>query len=287
MQSFMFDIQGQLNNIYLSNHRALWPLFETVVNAIQSIEESPNRMNGNIQIVAKREIFPEYEGKYEQLQMPVQNLPPFSAFSVSDNGTGFDKKNYRSFQTAYSTLKIQKGCKGIGRFLWLKAFASVAVDSIFETNGKYYHRQFTFSPSGIDPEENIVECEPREHITTVTLSDFAAKYKKAAPVELDVIAKRIIEHCLPFFIVGNCPRIILTDNIDTIDLNQYYDEIIKDSLAQNQFKYNDTSFTIYHLRLPEGATAHELHLCANKLDVSSVELKKFVPDLQKKINLLQ
>ena len=45
----------------------------------------------------------------------------------------------------------------------------------------------------------------------------------------------------------------------------------------------ENEFVLYHLRLPERATAHELHLCANMQEVLSVELKKHIPDLQKKI----
>ncbi len=46
----------------------------------------------------------------------------FESFSIIDNGNGFTAENYKSFRTADSSLKWKKGCKGIGRFLWLKAF---------------------------------------------------------------------------------------------------------------------------------------------------------------------
>lgn|GEM_PF-6583714 len=43
---------------------------------------------------------------------------------MTDNGNGFNTENYTSFLEAYSQLKVKKGCKGIGRFLLLKAFDS-------------------------------------------------------------------------------------------------------------------------------------------------------------------
>lgn len=109
-------------------------------------------------------------------------------------------------------------------------------------------------------------------------------YRNSTPLELDIIAKKIIEHCLPFFISGNCPEITIYDNIsETINLNRYYSQNIKESLHQDHFKIKNHEFVLYHLRLPEGALSHELHLCANMQEVSSIDLKKHIPDLQKKI----
>ncbi len=56
MAAFTLDIKGQLNNMRLSESKALWPLFEAVVNAIQAIEDSPNSKNGKITIFAQREM---------------------------------------------------------------------------------------------------------------------------------------------------------------------------------------------------------------------------------------
>lgn len=52
---FALDIRGHLNSLRLAESKALWPLFEAVVNSIQSIEDSPNRDNGKITIFAQRE----------------------------------------------------------------------------------------------------------------------------------------------------------------------------------------------------------------------------------------
>lgn len=275
-----FDLKGHLNSLNLSTSKALWPLFEAIVNSIQSIEDSPNREQGQITIVAEREF---------QVQSEIDKrvvLGKFDSFSITDNGIGFDSGNFDSFRTACSTYKIQKGCKGIGRFLWLKAFESVDITSTFQENGKYYKRVFRFSAeNGITPEINNCSLIEDESIsTTVTLNNFFTKYRTSAPVELEVVAKKIIEHCLPFFISGNCPKIILVDNMSPpIDLNRYYDSIIKDSLHQDHFSIKDASFIIYHLRMPEGTDAHKLHLCADLQEVESIELKNYIPDLRKKI----
>lgn len=168
--------------------------------------------------------------------------------------------------------------------MWLKVFESVEIKSVFHEEGIPFCREFVFSPSGVLPEDNKRPTEETDIRTEIRLKGYIAQYKRACPVELDVIAKKIIEHCLLFFVSGTCPKIVLYDGVsDAINLNQYFEANIKDSLHQDHFEIKDKSFIIYHLRVPEGANAHELHLCANLQEVTSVELKKYIPDLQKKI----
>ena len=279
MSAFTLDIKGQLNNMRLSDAKALWPLFEAVVNSIHSIEDSACKDCGEITIFAQRDV-----GMHESYDKEKPPLERINSFTITDNGQGFTAEDYTSFNTAYSTLKIKKGCKGIGRFLWLKAFESVEIKSVFQEDGKTFCRDFVFSPNGILPEDNRKAIGKTDNKTEVKLKDFAAQFKRACPVELDVIAKKIIEHCLLFFISGSCPKITLYDGVsDAINLNQYFEANIKDSLHQDHFTIKDNPFVLYHLRVPEGANSHELHLCANLQEVTSVELKNYIPDLQKKI----
>ena len=45
------------------------------------------------------------------------------SFEITDNGAGFNDKNYVSFDIYGSDHKLEMGCKGVGRVLWLKAFS--------------------------------------------------------------------------------------------------------------------------------------------------------------------
>lgn len=279
MSNFTFNIKGLLRDMRLAEAKALWPLFEAVVNAIQAIEDSPCKAAGRITVFVHRENTRVNAGELAKV-----SSEKIEAFTVTDNGIGLDTKNYESFLSAYSTHKVQKGCKGIGRFLWLKAFEHVEITSVFCENGIYYRREFVFSEEGVTPEENVQICDKAETGTTVKLVGFQSKYKNQSPVELDVIASKLIEHCLLFFICGNCPQIVLMDGInDSINLNSYYAENIKDSLHQDPFEIKGKKFVLYHLQVPEGANKHELHFCANMHEVKSMELAKFIPDLTKKI----
>lgn len=169
MSAFTLDIRGQLNNMRLAESKALWPLFEAVVNSIQAIEDSPNKNQGKIFISAVRDSV--YQGTVDTGR---EALEKFESFIITDNGIGMDSSNYRSFNTAYSTLKAKKGCKGIGRFLWLKAFEKVEIESTYYENGDHHNRKFTFTPEGINPENNTQKVEETTISTKVTLKNFLA-----------------------------------------------------------------------------------------------------------------
>lgn len=187
MNNFRFNLKGQLNEVKLPEYKALWPLFETIVNSIQSIEESTNSQNGQIIVLANR---------LEDRQVDIdgnEEVNPFFEFQVIDNGEGFNSINYNSFLEAYSNLKVSKGCKGIGRFLWLKAFTKVNIESIYYEEDKWLKRQFEFSAdNGVEPEENIVHSIDTEYKTVVTLTDFILKYRKKAPLSLEALAKKLL-----------------------------------------------------------------------------------------------
>lgn len=279
MNNFRFNLKGQLNEVRLPEYKALWPLFETIVNSIQSIEESSNSENGQIYILAKR-----LEGRQVDVDGN-EEINPFYEFQVIDNGEGFNSTNYNSFLEAYSNLKVSKGCKGIGRFLWLKAFTAVSIESVYYENNRWLKRKFVFSAdNGIEPEENIEDCVQVEYKTVVTLSNFMVKYRKKAPLSLEALAKRVIEHCLPYFLGDDCPHIILRDNLgETYDLNKYFENTIKDSLHRDDFEKDGNYFSLYHIRMSEGAAKHELHFCASKREVKSYDLSQYITDLQKRI----
>ena len=86
--------------------KTLWPLFEAIVNAIHSIEDSPNKDNGKISITVIR----DEEPRFPNCQPDLEKI---NSFVIEDNGVGFNEENYVSFNTAYSTFKIKKGCKSL------------------------------------------------------------------------------------------------------------------------------------------------------------------------------
>ena len=281
---FTLSVAGQVGQIKLSQAKALWPLFETVINSIQSLEDTEDSekiitiealRNSNVQIRINTDGSKSEEPSH------------FEEFIVTDNGNGFEQKNYDSFMQAYTQLKVKKGCKGIGRFLWLKAFDEIVINSTYTENGKWYLRSFTFSINGVSPEDNIKELDSEScvRMTQVCLKRFKPMYRDSVAYKLESLARKIIEHCLPYFIMGGCPTIILKDNRgESFHLNNYYEKTYKDSLHQDPMSLRGRNYQLYHMLLPEGADRHELHLCANNREVKSFDLSRKIPNMQKRID---
>jgi hypothetical protein len=267
------DVTGRLRNIQLPYAKALLPLFEAVVNSIHSIEDAKIK-NGKIDVFIIR--------GYQQAELFSDlSFTPIQGFKVVDNGVGFDEKNYSSFQTADSTFKISKGSKGIGRFLWLKAFDHIKIDSIYQQNTKFFQRKFNFKASneGISHHEND-PIEADERSTTVELSNFNPKYQEKCPQSAELIAKRIIEHCLIYFISENPPIINVIDEEKITNLNNYFNEEVKPNSTYERLILKSEEFLVLSIRLYRAESSeHKLHYCAQNREVYSEKLSKYIPDL--------
>jgi len=285
MAFFKTDLKGQIRNTDLPKSNGIWALFEAIVNSIQALEGYPTE-EAYIEIYAKRETMVDPNtGKLEQYDLYGQKtILPFESFEITDNGSGFTTENFDSFITAHSTLKIAKGCKGIGRFLWLKAFKKASIVSNYEEEGSWYCRAFDFDEN-FSPDENdyVSPSEIKERKTTIILEEFQKPYQKDVPKSLESLAGRIVEHCLTYFILSKCPRIVVKDDIDSIVLHDYYNTNIKDSLHRDNIELGGRTFTLYHLQMQKNVDAHKLHLCANDREVRPVALSGSIPNLNKKI----
>ena len=135
-----FNMQGLVNQLNFSNY--LMPLYETVINSIQSIELGKIK-NGYIEIYIKRASGQKNIIKNEELY----KVQPIQDIIVTDNGEGFNNSHLKSFLKAYSTEKQNLGCKGVGHFTWLRAFREVRIESSFKNNKQFLSRKFTYFPS--------------------------------------------------------------------------------------------------------------------------------------------
>ena len=133
------NFRGLVDLHTLPTSEPLLPLYEAVVNSIQSIEDA-KISNGMIDVYIERESQTTISSSWET---DIDNI------TITDNGIGFTDENYTSFDTYASDLKLKKGCKGIGRIMWLKAFDSVEIDSVYELENEKYRRTFTFDAKNI------------------------------------------------------------------------------------------------------------------------------------------
>jgi hypothetical protein len=275
------DLKGRVKNTYLPVTKALLPLFEAVVNSIHAIEDA-NISNGCI------DIFIERNQNQQILLAEHIDLQPIESFKVVDNGIGFNEEHFNSFQTSDTTLKASKGSKGIGRFLWLKAFSSVVISSTYiSKENDFYTREFNFelSDAGI---VNIInhKTDLRECQTTVKLVCFDKKYQKHCPHKALTIAKKILEHCLVYFLTEDVPTVRLFDTESSVIIvNDLFKRTVKPFSNTEAFKIKSKDFEINHLKFYFSGddTTHELHYCANNREVINEELNKSIPDLNKKL----
>lgn len=196
-------LEGELGGIVAMmkdfKSEPLFPMFEAVVNSIQAIDE---RFDGDvnssgkieIEIVRKREFQQEFDGWFGKKELPIVS------FRITDNGIGFNDANLRFFRTIASTYKIEKGCKGMGRFSWLKVFDIVRIESIYDFDGRRYQRNIEFSLAN-----GLKVSEPKEVDrdvrTTVDLIGMKKSYRdsQATLKTTKKIAQRTLEHILSYF----------------------------------------------------------------------------------------
>jgi hypothetical protein len=138
------DLMGRVKNTKLGQKYCLLPLFEAIVNSIDAIEEG----GGSIEIRIVRDTAQKSIGEGDSKTV----WDPITGFIIEDTGAGFTQENFASFQTSDSTRKSGRGGKGVGRLMWLKAFDSAEIDSVYR-KGKVFRRRafrFTLTKGGIE-----------------------------------------------------------------------------------------------------------------------------------------
>jgi hypothetical protein len=267
------SIAGKLENTALPVSRPLAPLYEAIHNAMQAIDDAGD---------GSHEITITIERLAELLEEGVARP---TGFVIRDTGIGFDDDNSRSFFTAESRYKADKGGKGNGRFLWLKAFDHVAVDSHFkDLDGKLRRRNFVFDrredqdvPDSIPPVSDAIG-------STLTLTDMNEKLSKLLSRALEWYADRIIAHFLPYFRRANCPHISINDGAAPIVLNERFAKTVAPNAVPHPFKIDEDSFTLTGYRITS-AEARDNMLCfaARGRAVKRERLAKYVQGLERKI----
>lgn len=281
------DFCGRVTNTPLPLSHGLLPLFEAIVNSIDSIEQR-GCSDGRIVIKVRRdqaEVADDLHGNIK---------PNIAGFCVQDNGSGFTETNFESFTTLDTRTKVEQGGKGIGRLLWLKAFSSASIVSRYvEQGGAAYSRFFRFvlSPDGI-ADHNCQELgddpstiTPR---TTVSLQGFRNRYQEAVPKGASVIARRIVEHFLEYFVLRRAPQIVFEDPDDgyLANLNDIYEEEYLREESQSDFLVKQHPFVLLHTFLhTDGEDKHNVTFCAHSRAVETLHLASGIPHLHSPLQM--
>lgn len=270
------NIKRAIENIK-SNINIYSPIIEVIVNSIQAIEEKGIK-DGNIIVELYRT---------SQIEMD-DSIPPVNSIKVIDNGVGFNDKNRDSFDTLYTDYKIGQGGKGFGRFICLKYFENLHVDSIYNQDGLLKNRKFSIGKGNdIIVNEKITETDSQNTGTTVHLSSIKVNLLNK---KISTIGRVIVEKLLPYFIAKdyNCPTIILKESNETesIVLNDYLKEtnaIIKElDVNENTFELGKAPKQLFHVRIfkfyyPKNQKS-KISLVAHKREVIDTSLYHYIPE---------
>lgn len=241
------SLKGRLRNTNLPLTNVLYPLFEAAVNSIHSIDsllrkgKISSSMDGSISIKILRS---SQETAYSDVK------PDIIGFEIIDNGVGFNTDNFTSFQTLDSEYKMDLGCRGVGRLLWLKAFNKVRVKSIYEENGKIYTRTFDFNATNDIHNEDVNETPKAKIETSIKLLDIQKNYSKYLRKTAGAISRDLLEHCLWYFIRnGGAPEIFINDSGERISLQKEYDSLMINASDRTTFNLKSRTFEITHVKL--------------------------------------
>ncbi|MBK8815207.1 MAG: ATP-binding protein [Methylococcaceae bacterium] len=278
------NLQGRLRNTDLPKSHGLLPVIEAVVNSIHSLEEK-----GNLKTDGKITLKIERKPKSNLYDNDIY-LNEIIGFIIEDNGIGFNDNNLASFNEFDSEYKLAKGCRGVGRLLWLKAFERIEINSGFQASeSSYRRRKFSFdSKNGISiPQEIAISGEDIK--TTVHLQEFNKKYQANSPKTIDSIARTILEHCLWYFVrPQGFPKIIIKDDdsgASLIDLTELYDSFMYESAKNESIKIKEFDFELTHIKFRASlGKKHIISLCAASRLVKEEDIGGKIPGLFGKIS---
>ena len=278
-------LEGRLRNTNLPYSKGLMPVYEAVINSIEAIEE---RSQAEGKALSDYSIRLDIDRAAQLDLEPKRGPRPESyieGFRILDDGVGFNNRNWESFRTLDSLHKVEKGCRGIGRLMWLKAFNSVEVRSTYEENGEIRRRNFTFdmanevsgaavSPAAVDGIGTVVE-----------LKGFKPGFASATHKTSEKIASGLLEHCLWYFIrAEGVPCITVIDGEDVLDLFQLFDAHMHSSSSSETIELKERSFEITHVKVRvDRNKPHTLGYCASGRLVREEGLTGRIPGLYKAI----
>ncbi|WP_429183279.1 hypothetical protein, partial [Aeromonas rivipollensis] len=253
---------------------------EFAVNSIHSIEEKGNSDNGKVVLRINRTT-------QESLDFDAKSLPPILGFTITDNGCGFNETNFKSFETLDSDHKIDKGCRGVGRLMWLKVFDLVEVESHFvDDDGLLKERVFRFNDKSGVHGTKVGAASEQQPGTQITLVGFDGSYRKQVPTKGLIIANQLLEHVLWYFVrQGSAPKILVEDVGEVFDLDDLLTEHMHASAFSETIAIGDYSFELTHIKFRASVNKkHQLALCAANRLVKEESIQGKIPGLYGKIS---
>lgn len=229
------SILGQINE----NITFFQPLFEAIIN---SLDASATNIEVDIKTDKQKTLFDNIE------------RVAITGYSVTDNGTGFTADNRTSFLKYLSSYKQKLGCKGIGRFTWLKIFDNISIESFTGEEKVSFTFNSNFSENDITAESNTTSKKTIVSFLDIN-SNYYKKFNNAKLIESDesliVDLEKIKETISDYLSV----KLFLLDNLNvqfSIKINLGSKSVIINN--SNITKFDEKTFSLY-ASLDEGKTS--------------------------------
>lgn len=279
------NIENKVRNTRLPRTKPLMPLFEVISNSIHSIEDAIKQKiisadKGEIIVTCIR------NGDEKALEV-LKDIDqyPIHSFKIQDNGIGLNEENLKSFIEADTDHKIEIGGKGVGRFVCLKAFRELKIQSKFyDINKDIDSISFDFKATkeGFHNVEKSATSINGTTGTTILLRNIRDEYQKNLEKELYGIAKEIVAHFQLYFITEQAPTIIIR-NQNNVEYNlvNLFEREFKKGINSKPFSVLENEFTLYLTKSSE-FQSHKIHFCAHNRSVINEGLFSRIIDLGKK-----
>ena len=244
----------------------LQPLYEAIIN---SLEANATHIKINLQ---------EENNLFNDLHSEI------TGFSIEDNGEAFNEKNVKAFNTLWTDNKRNIGCKGSGRFTWLKVFEKISITSFVKETQKQVNINFDLE---YDRKVEEIPAKVNENKTIINFSKvnnefcyYNSKKKLVDKREIadpNIIKNKIINYLLiklflmkkdkkDFRIDISCKHTtvsIIPDDIPNLLKKDF--TIFSDI---NDVEYN---FQIYYLVKKDLLNSKKMYFCANYRSTKEID----------------
>lgn len=201
-----------------------------------------------------------------------------SGFDIEDNGEGFNEKNIDAFNTLWTDNKRNIGCKGSGRFTWLKIFKSISIRSDLSENNERITIPFSLEYSG-DVKKEKREVLISENLTIVSFKDVRADYSdKKESSNPQYIKEKIIDYLLiKLFLMkrDNIDFVInISNGIDESTTISHEDipEIDKKSFTMHAALVDTIyNFDLYYVFTKDSKNSKKMYFCSNYRSTKEID----------------
>lgn len=169
------------------------------------------------------------------------------SMDISDDGEGFTKENTESFSTYKTTHKKNMGAKGVGRFLFLKLFNNVLIDSL--------DKEIQFNINDV----TTISKSKKNEKTVISFSNVT----EDVSIDLEKIENNMKEHFLPYFhLMKNKPKVNISLSANQTSIFKIDSQDIP-ALKNDTFQLKKQEFSISYILEHYEKPKHKGFYCAD------------------------